>query len=122
MCSTGLRVFLFWFVKIAAVAWLLVEVCYAMTVAVARHLRFLLVRGPLLKPPRPAPLQSGEASDYEEPDFEPTSSEDEASFTVTRPAMEDNALRRFGATGPHLADKARSSMECRDGGNCLIEG
>ena len=97
MCSTGLRGLLCCFVKIAAFVWLLAEVCYAMIVAVARLPHCLLVIGPLLIPPRPAPLLSDGTSDSEEPDFEPTSSENEASFTATRPAMEDTALRRYGA-------------------------
>ena len=83
--------------KIAAFAWLLAEVCYAVIVAVARLAHCLLVRRSLLIPPRPAPLLSGGVSESEELDFEPTSSEDEASFTATRPAMEDTALRRYGA-------------------------
>ena len=73
---------LFFFVKIAAVAWLLVEVCYAIILAAARLPRCLLVRGSQLMPPRPAPLLSGGAPDSEEFDFKPTSSEDEASFSV----------------------------------------
>ena len=36
LCSTGLRGLLFCFARIAALAWLLAEVCYAMIVAVAR--------------------------------------------------------------------------------------
>ena len=85
------------FVKIAAVACLLVHACYAITVAVARLPCCLLVRGSLPMPPRPASLLYGGASDSEGLDFKTTSSEDEASFTATRPAMEDTALRRYGA-------------------------
>ena len=41
----------FCFVTIAALAWLLAEVCYAIIVAVARLPHCLLARGPLLVPP-----------------------------------------------------------------------
>ena len=121
MCSTGLRGLLFCFVTIAALAWLLAEVCYAMIVAVARLPHCLLVRGPLVIPPRPAPLLSGGASESEELDFELTSSEDEASFTATRPTMEDTALRRCGAVLDRQGEVFNGvPLENRSEGNCLF--
>ena len=109
------------FVKIAAFAWLLAEVCYAMIVAVARLPHCLLVGGSLLIPPPPAPLLSGGTSDSEELDFEPTSSEDEASFAATRPAIGDTALRRYGAVLDRQGEVFNGvPLENRGEGNCFF--
>ena len=121
LCSTGLRGLHFCFVKIAAFAWLLAVVCYAMIVAVARLPPCLLTRGSPLIPPRPAPFLSGGTSDSEELDFEPTRSEDEASFTATRPTMEDSALRRYGAVLDRQGEVFNGvPLENRGEGNCLF--
>ena len=95
------------------------EVCYAMIVAVARLPRRLLVRGSMLMPQRPAPLLSDGASDSEELEFEPTSSEDEANFIVTRPNMEDATLQRYGAVLDRQGGVFNGvPLKNRGGGDC----
>ena len=119
MSSTGLPGFLFCFVKIAAVAWLLVDVYYAMILTIARLPHCLLARGLLLMPPRTAPRLSGGASDSEEFEFEPTSSEDEANFIVTRPNMEDATLQRSGAALDRQGGVFNGvPLKNRGGGDC----
>ena len=72
-------------------------------------------------PPRPVPLLSGGASDSEEPDFKPPSSENEASSTATQPTMEDTALRRYGAALDRHGEVFNGvPLENRGGGNCLF--
>ena len=72
-------------------------------------------------PPQPAPLLSGGTSESEELDFEPTSSEDEASFTATRPTMEDTALRRYGAVLDRQGEVFNGvPLENHGAGNCLF--
>ena len=72
-------------------------------------------------PLRPAPHLSGGKSDSEERDFEPTSSEVKASFTATRPTMEDASLRHCGAVLGRQGEGFNGvPLENRGEGNCLL--
>ena len=125
LCSTGLRGLFFGLARIAALAWLFAEACYATIVAVARTPHCLparlLARGPPPIPPRPAPLLYGGTTEPEVSDFGPTSSKAEARSTATRPIMEDTALRRYGAVLARQGEIFNGvPLENRGEGNCLF--